>query len=313
MNLVIRPLEERDLDDADRINRAAFGTFFGLPDPLAFRGDADSVRGRWRTDPEASFAAEIDGRLIASGQCMDWGSVGILGPLTVDVDHWSRGIAREMMPTLLDLLDRRGHTIVGLFTHPQSPKHIRLYESFDFWMQRPTAVMEKPVAALEMPDDIAFFSELTDDEAADALAACREVTETVYPGFDLTGQIRATAEFGFGDTILIRNDGTAGGLAVCHHGAMSEAGSQQVLVKAGVVRSGESAEASFGQLLRAAEAWAARRGAPKIVAGTNVGRAGAYRSLLEAGYRTFMNGIAMLRPDDPGYNLPEAFVIDDWR
>lgn len=313
MAILIRALEERDLDDADRINRVAFGTFFGLPDPMAFRGDGDAVQGRWRTDPEASFAAEFDGRVVASGQCMNWGSVGILGPLTVDVDYWSRGIAREMMPVLIDLLDRRGHAVSGLFTHPQSAKHIRLYEHFGFWMQRPTAVMDKPVAPAKMPEGSTLFSDLTEQDKASALAACREVTETVYPGFDVTQEIRAAANFGFGDTALLRRDRAVVGFAVCHHGAMSEAGSHQLMVKVGAVRSGRGAEADFAALLRAAEALAARRGAPKIVAGTNVGRAGAYRILLEAGFRTFMNGIAMLRPDVPGYNVPGAFVIDDWR
>ena len=35
--------------------------------------------------------------------------------------------------------------------------------------------------------------------------------------------------------------------------------------------------------------------------------------MLDAGYRTVMNGIAMTRPDNEGYNRPGAFVIDDWR
>lgn len=55
------------------------------------------------------------------------------------------------------------------------------------------------------------------------------------------------------------------------------------------------------------------RGAPKLVAGTNVGRVRAYRALLDAGFRTFMNGIAIMRPATPGYNVPDSFVIDDRR
>jgi hypothetical protein len=39
MEIEVRPLREPDLDDADRIFRLAFGTFIGLPDPLAFGGD----------------------------------------------------------------------------------------------------------------------------------------------------------------------------------------------------------------------------------------------------------------------------------
>ena len=33
MDIRIRPLEERELPEADRIIRLAFGTFMGLPDP----------------------------------------------------------------------------------------------------------------------------------------------------------------------------------------------------------------------------------------------------------------------------------------
>ena len=41
--LTVRNLTARDLVDADRINRIAFGTFFGLEDPATFRGDGDVV------------------------------------------------------------------------------------------------------------------------------------------------------------------------------------------------------------------------------------------------------------------------------
>src|SRR5689334_21146679 len=42
--VVIRPLTEADLVDADRVFRVAFGTFLGAPDPRQFFGDAEFVR-----------------------------------------------------------------------------------------------------------------------------------------------------------------------------------------------------------------------------------------------------------------------------
>ena len=39
-NVTVRPLQEADLGEADRIMRVAFGTFVGLPDPGTFMGDA---------------------------------------------------------------------------------------------------------------------------------------------------------------------------------------------------------------------------------------------------------------------------------
>ena len=44
----IHPLQEAELDDADRIFRRAFGTFLGLPDPMAFMSGSQLVHARWR-------------------------------------------------------------------------------------------------------------------------------------------------------------------------------------------------------------------------------------------------------------------------
>jgi hypothetical protein len=65
-DVVVRPLEEADLPEADRIMRLAFGTFLGLPDPSGFLGDAAYVRTRWLADSAAAFAAEVDGVLAGS-------------------------------------------------------------------------------------------------------------------------------------------------------------------------------------------------------------------------------------------------------
>jgi hypothetical protein len=39
--VVVRPLEERDLPAADRVFRLAFGTMLGLPEPIRFAEGAD--------------------------------------------------------------------------------------------------------------------------------------------------------------------------------------------------------------------------------------------------------------------------------
>jgi len=35
--------------------------------------------------------------------------------------------------------------------------------------------------------------------------------------------------------------------------------------------------------------------------------------MTEAGFRTFLTGVAMQRPNAAGYNRPDCFVLDDWR
>jgi GNAT superfamily N-acetyltransferase len=312
--LTVRPLRADDLADADRINRIAFGTFFGLEDPSKFRGDGQSIPGRFLANPDGAFGAELDGELVACGFVMDWGSVGILGPLTVDVDRWGKGIGHAMMDEMVGWMDRRGFALQGLFTHPQSPTHIRLYESYGYRMQRITGVMAKEVPAdAGFPDGAGLYSDVPASDREAVLSACRDVTDSIYPGLDLAREITTIGEKRLGDTLLVRRDGQIVAVACCHQGAGTEAGSAQALVKVAAVRSGPEAAADFDCLLAAVEAFAASRGVTRLVAGTNAGRAECYEAMLAAGFKTWMNGVAMHRPAGDGYNRPGVFAIDDWR
>jgi hypothetical protein len=84
MQIRTRPLEQRDLVEADRIMRLAFGTFLGLPEPMKMFGDTDIARTRFRAAPDAALAAEADSKLVGSNFVTDWGSFGFFGPLSVD-------------------------------------------------------------------------------------------------------------------------------------------------------------------------------------------------------------------------------------
>ena len=79
------------------------------------------------------------------------------------------------------------------------------------------------------------------------------------------------------------------------------------------MRSGPDAEAAFTRLLAACEAFAVERGVPRLVAGVNTARREAYRAMLACGFRTDVQGLAMDRPDEAGYNRPGVYIIDDWR
>jgi len=49
------------------------------------------------------------------------------------------------------------------------------------------------------------------------------------------------------------------------------------------------------------------------MAGVNSARHDAYRALIGRGFRTALQGVAMLRPNDRGFNRNDCFVLDDWR
>jgi predicted N-acetyltransferase YhbS len=302
----VRPMVETDHVDADRIMRMAFGTFLGFPDPSAFLGDADYVRTRWAAAPEAALTAEIDGQVVGSNFAARWGSVGFFGPLTVDPAHWDRGIARRLMDNTMEIMDGWRLAHAGLFTFSHSPKHLGLYQFYGFQPRFLTAVLSARVA----PDrnSAGWSSYSSDRDQGGRLADCAALTDTIYPGLDVGREIRACHEQRLGDTILLE-DGS--GFAICHTGPGTEAGTGACFIKFAAVRTG--APDSFARLLDACETFAVTQGAGRVVAGVSTARRDAYRMLTGRGYRADLIGVAMHRPDEPGYHRPDALVVDDWR
>ena len=315
----IRPLKESDLEEADRIFRLAFGTFFGLPDPLAFMGDAGYVRTRWQADPASAFAAEVDGELVGSNFATNWGSVGFFGPVSVRPDLWDKGVGVRLVEPAMERFAEWGIEHAGLFTWSHSPKHTYLYQKFGFWARFLTATMSKSVVERlmvgedEPESQWSRFSGLPEGDREETLKACGEVTGAVYDGLDVSGEIRAVANQDLGDTVLLWDNSGLAGLAVCHCGAGTEAGSGACYVKFGAIRPGPDAGHNFERLLDACEALAAAEGMQVLIAGANMGRPEAYRALLARGFRTDIQGVTMHRSNDLGYSQPGVYVIDDWR
>ena len=307
-SITVRPLEESDLDEADRIMRLAFGTFLGLPEPSTFMGDADYVRARWAADPGCALAAWSGDRLVGSNFVTQWGSVGFFGPLTVEPELWDHGVARRLLDETMATFGSWDLTHTGLFTFGQSPKHVALYQSYGFMPRFLTSVLSKPVGA-GAPGELA--SEAIDLEAV--VAECARVSGSIYPGLQVSREIRATLDQSLGDVVLVRDGSRLGAFGVCHTGPGSEAGSGACYVKFGAAAPGRGAGERFGRLMAACEAYAAARGAQALIAGINTARRGAYQSLLEDGYRAGLIGVTMHRPDEGPYHHPDAWVVDDWR
>ena len=203
MQIRIRPLEERDLAEADRIMRLAFGTFIGLPDPMKMFGDSDLAYTRFRAAPDSALAAEADGKLVGSNFVTHWGSFGFFGPLSVEPRLWEQKVAQRLLEPTMELFERWGCRHAGLFTFSHSPKHAALYQKFDFWSRFLTPVMSKQVATKTSQHRHARFSELSTDQKQEALAGCRETTGAIYEGLDVSREILAVDSQRLGDTILL--------------------------------------------------------------------------------------------------------------
>jgi predicted N-acetyltransferase YhbS len=312
---IIRALTRADLPEAQRIVRVAFGTFLGAPDPERFWSDLDYVYGRFGAEHTAAFAAENDeGAFVGSNFATRWGSVGFFGPLTTRPDLWDGGIGQRLVAAACDQLDAWGVRHAGLFTFADSAKHVGLYGRFGFHPRFLTAIMAAPAGVPTTTSTASLYSALLAVKRQEAENACRELTEELYPGFDLRGEIRTVAARALGDTALLWDqESRLAGFAVCHWGPTSEAGEGCCYIKFAAVRPGTGAEDRFSALLDTCAGLAGDAGMPNILAGVNLAREEAYRRMLARGFRTMIQGVTMHRPNEPGYSAPGLFVLDDWR
>lgn len=303
-------LRQEELGEAERIVRVAFGTFLGLPDPLQFMGDRSMMASRWRAGHVRVLAAREGGRLIGSNVLTRWGAFGFFGPLTVLPEYWDRGVAQRLLDTTVATFDQWGLRRTGLFTFAHSPKHVGLYQKYGYWPGSLTALMKHTPVAGAAPGE--RLSELPAGEQVEVIGACSTWTGRIDQGLDLGDEMRAVLEHGGGDVVVTRRRSAVDAFAICLHGPGSEGGEKTCYVKFAAARPGAGAGERFDRLLHACDAFAQSRGVP-IEAGMNLARDDAYRRMRAHGYRAMMQGVAMQRPHQPGFNRAGVYVMDDWR
>jgi predicted N-acetyltransferase YhbS len=227
---VTRALAERDLPEAQRIIRDAFGTFLGAPDLENF-WFPPYAHTRFGAENVASFAAEQEGELLGSNFATRWGSVGFFGPVSVRPDRDNRGIGQCLVDAVCDTFDEWGIRHAGLFTFAQSAKHVGLYGKFGFHPRFLTAIMTAPARPTGTGQS-SRYSDLPEDQRTEAETATRELTEQLYDGLDLRPEIRTVFARKLGDTVLLWDGASRlAGFAICHCGSESEAGDGNCFVK----------------------------------------------------------------------------------
>lgn len=310
-------IRRSEVEEADRIVRLAFGTFLGVPNPSDFMGDRNFMTPRWRSTNVKVLAAREGNRLIGSNVVTRWGSFAFFGPLTILPEYWNRGVAKLLLESTMTTFSRWGVRHTGLFTFPQSAKHVSLYQKFGYWPRYLTAIMTFTPEANTTPlaertNAPVLLSSLKKAQRELAIQACRKLTHRIDKGLDLTAEIRAVHAQRTGDVVLTYTRGVLDAFAVCMNGPGSEGGEKTCYVKFAAARGGTGAGERFDRLLDACEAFASSCGV-SVEAGINSAREDAYRRMRSRGYQVAMQGVAMHRPHSEGFSHADAYVIDDWR
>jgi predicted N-acetyltransferase YhbS len=310
----IRLLREGEIPAAEQIYREAFSAHLGIPDPSDFTPGAELIGFRWRKDPARVYAAERDGELVGSNVATNWGSVGVFGPLTVRPELWNAGIGRQLVDAAVTGLEDSGCRHLVLFTFAESAKHVALYQRYGYWPRFLTAIAARSVEEPSLArGSCVGYATVPPAGRRELLAGCRDLTEAVYGGLDLSPEIESLAAQRAGETIVLNGSAGVDAFALCHVGPGSEASTGTAFVKFAAARPGRGAGERFDRLLAACEEYAATRGASTLVAGLNLARERAARILTARDYRVVFHGVAMHRPNTAAYDRPDRYVIDDWR
>ena len=234
----IGPLRERELGEAARIVRLAFGTFLGLPDPMQFMEGRDLMTPRWRARNTRVLAAHIDGRLVGSNVITRWGSFGFFGPLTVLPEFWDHGVAQRLIGKYREG-SRRLETTAQRSVHFRAQRQargplqqIRLLARIPDGTDAVRAGDRHRAAEGSAP---ALLSALKKSQREEAIRACARLTNRIEKGLDLSDEIRAALGQGVGDVAMIHSCSKIDGFAVCMAGPGSEGG-KTCYVKFGMVR-----------------------------------------------------------------------------
>jgi hypothetical protein len=163
------------------------------------------------------------------------------------------------------------------------------------------------------PFQPALFSALSAKDQAACLVKCREISNQIHPGLDLTQEILAVQQQKLGDTVLVRVARRLVAFAVCHFGKDTEGGPESCYVKFGGVRPGTGDAAHFDLLLEACEECACAKKLQRVVTGVSTARHEAYRQMMAAGYRADIQGLGMSLHNLEGYSRPGIYALDDWR
>jgi ribosomal protein S18 acetylase RimI-like enzyme len=236
--------------------------------------------------------------------------------------YQNQKVAQQLVRAAQGFFYENRVTLQGVVTFPYSPKHLVLYQKFDF---KPRALVAITARSLErrepappaklvrgMPE-IRRFSTYEESKKKGLLGRLKALTGRIYRGLDLTKEIEIVDGLALGDTLVLEKDGGVLGFAICHTPGVSEAPQGALYVKYLAIDPARRRPEHFVQLLGACEEFGVSVTCQRIIAPVYTGYWRAYQTMLASGYHVDMLMLRMKRGKNDDYEREEDFVLDDWR
>jgi GNAT superfamily N-acetyltransferase len=247
------------------------------------------------------------GRIAAFNIVHHSGTEGWMGPLCVRPDCQGAGLGKILVQSGMRWLRTQSVTVIGLETMPRTMENIGFYSNLGFVPGHLTVTLTLDAALGERGP--VLLSQLSSLEKEAAIAACRDLTMRVMPGYDFTHELELTDRLALGDTILMGPPEAPTGFAVCHTVPLVEGRTRDELRVLKLVLSRRNA---LPPLLGSLADLARRTGTRRVAIRLQGDYPDAYRTLVALGARVRWTD---LRMSASGWNeVPptEGMVLSNW-
>jgi putative acetyltransferase len=289
MSVAIRKMRVEDIEDVKRVDSVAWDELIrrAYPEiPRMTRRTDDGIVAYLHSDPDGSLVA-VDERagIVGSSFSHVWGKTGWVGPISVLPSCQGMGVGKSLLRGSLDYLDNRNCADIGLETSPEMSASIGMYLKAGLRPEGMVVVFGKSLENHRpSPASATVVVERLSRAGSEQrlLAGIREISNTLNPGLDCSGEASLTKKFSFGDTLVAKYDGRACGFSIVHT-VMRREEMRGSAVRCLGVRPGYT-DIVLEELLSATENMAAEAGAPEILIPAPGTRRRALDVLMSRGY-----------------------------
>jgi GNAT superfamily N-acetyltransferase len=247
------------------------------------------------------------GRIVAFNIAHHAGAEGWMGPLCVRPEHQGAGLGTTIVRAGLSWLRRQGARVIGLETMPRTVDNIGFYSALGFVPGALTITLTLDAAAdARAPQLLSRRSGLERDAT---IAACRELTARLLPGYDFSGEMERTERMALGDTLLLGDPVSPSGFAICHAVPLVEGRSRDELRVLKLVLARRS---DLPTLMRALADHALRAGTSRVALRLQGEYTDAYRVLLALGARVRWTDLRMSVHGWEERPPAQGMVLSNW-
>ena len=305
------PMRTTDIDAVNRVFSDAFteryrrdgmvGVRVPQLNPAIWRYAIDDARDGamlWRDE---------HGDVVAFNVAHRSGVEGWMGPLAVRPEWQGTGLGKAIVREGIAWLRAHGCRVIGLETMPRTMDNIGFYSSLGFLPGHLTITLT--IEAAERDEPIVLLGALSTRARADAVAACRDLTNAALSGYDFTGELELTMDLGLGDVALVYDGPALSGFALFHAASLVEGRGRDEMRVLKLVLRDEGMVDGMADVLAVA---ARRAGTRRVAIRVQSEYGDAYRRLIERGARVRWTDLRMTVDGFGERRAERGVVFSNW-